>query len=50
MYGVLPGGEFDGAPLTPPRGGVKSTPGNHQLVPADIPIINIEWNLYKATM
>ena len=22
---------FDGAPLTPPRGVVKSTPGNHQL-------------------
>ena len=31
MYGVLPGGVFDGAPLTPPRGVVKSTPGNHQL-------------------
>ena len=30
MYGVLPGGVFDGAPLTPPGGVVKSTPGNHQ--------------------
>ena len=31
MYGVLPGGVFVGAPLTPPRGVVKSTWGNHQL-------------------
>ena len=31
MYGVLPGAVFDGAPLTPPRGVVKSTWGNHQL-------------------
>ena len=31
MYRVLPGGVFDGAPLTPPRGVVKSTWGNHQL-------------------
>ena len=31
MYGVLPGGVFDGAPLTPPSGVVKSTWGNHQL-------------------
>ena len=30
MYGVLPGAVFDGAPLTPPRGVVKSTWGNHQ--------------------
>ena len=30
MYGVLPGGVFDGAPLTLPRGVVKSTWGNHQ--------------------
>ena len=30
MYGVLPGGVFDGAPLTPPRGVVKFTWGNHQ--------------------
>ena len=31
MCGVLPGGVFGGAPLTPPRGVVKSTWGNHQL-------------------
>ena len=31
MGGVLPGGVFDGAPLTPPRGVVMSTRGNHQL-------------------
>ena len=31
MYGVLPGAVFDGAPLTPPRGVVKSIWGIHQL-------------------
>ena len=31
MYGVLPDGVFDGAPLTSPRGVVKSNWGNHQV-------------------
>ena len=35
MYGVLPGGVFDGATLNPPRGVVKSTWGNHQLAPGN---------------
>ena len=43
MYGVLPGAVFDGAPLTPPRGVVKSTWGNHQLSPGLPMNMNIQF-------
>ena len=42
MNGVLPGGVFVGALLTPPRGVVKSTWGNHQFTHDD-ETMHIAW-------
>ena len=35
-YFLMQDGVFDGAALTPPRGVVQSTPGNHQLLTTDV--------------